>query len=285
MRFWALSVLFHLGFFAAFLYLKPDLMRPDILEKIYDDVIVVGFAYEAPVEKDNISLKPIEADKQPASKSLREQVRSMTKQTVLPNKAARETVEVAVARALVEKNNISLKPVETDKQTAPKSLREQVRSLSKGKVLPKAAQEAVNVAAARVTEGTANSATKIFENKKAEAKKYQQLAPGVYKLGGSSVMMGTVAIPVKSTDFKAHLFKTCTPKPGSKQSREQNKNQKNKQITITNLVGLPPAHRLVLQGQVTSISALLGAKPRGRSPNISTLLGGGQNKSAQISCK
>ena len=285
MRFWTLSVLFHLGFFAAFLYLKPDLMRPDLREKIYDDVIVVSFAYEAPVEKDNISLKPIEADKQPASKSLREQVRSMTKQTVLPKKAAHETVKVAVARALVEKNNISLKPIETDKQTDPKSLREQVRSLSKGKVLPKAAQEAVKVAAARVTEGPANSATKIFENKKAEAKKYQRLAPGVYKLGGSSVMMGTVAIPVKSTDFKAHLFKTCTSKPGSKQSREQNKNQKNKQITITNLVGLHPAHRVVLQGQVTSISALLGAKPRGRSPNISTLLGGGQNESAQISCK
>ena len=285
MRFWTLSVLLHLGFFAAFLYLKPDLMRPDLREKIYDDVIVVGFAYEAPVEKDNISLKPIQADKQPASKSLREQVRSMTKQTVLPNKAAHEAVKVAAARVPVEKNNISLKPIETYKQTAPKSLREQVRSLSNGKVLPKAAQEAVKVAAARATEGPANSTTKIFENKKAEAKKYQRLAPGVYKLGRSSVMMGTVAIPVKSTDFKAHLFKTCTSKPGSKQSREQNKNQKNKQITITNLVGLHPAHRAALQGKVISISALLGAKPRGHSPNIATLLNGSQNQSSQISCK
>ena len=66
MRFWTLSVLFHLGFFAAFLCLKPDLLRPDIREKIYDDVIVVGFVYEAPVEKGNISLKPTEADKQTA---------------------------------------------------------------------------------------------------------------------------------------------------------------------------------------------------------------------------
>ena len=55
MRFWTLSVLFHLGFFAAFLYLKPDFMRPDLREKTDDDVIVLGFVYEVPVEKDNIS--------------------------------------------------------------------------------------------------------------------------------------------------------------------------------------------------------------------------------------
>ena len=33
MRFWTLSVLFHLGFFAAFSILKPDLMRPDYEKK------------------------------------------------------------------------------------------------------------------------------------------------------------------------------------------------------------------------------------------------------------
>jgi hypothetical protein len=284
MRFWTFSVLFHLSFFAAFFHLKPDLMRPDSQEKIGGDEIVVSFAYEAPVEKNNISLKPIEADEQTASKSLREQVHSVSKQSVLP-KAARETVKVAAARALVEKNNISLKPIEADKQTASKSLREQVRSVSKQKVLPKAARETVKVAAARVTERPANSATKIFETTKVKVKKYQRVAPGVHKLSGSSVMMGTVAIPVKSTDFKAHLFKTCTSKPGAKHSREKNKNQENKQITIANLVGLHPAHRAVLQGQVTSISTLLGAKPRGRNANIATLLDGGQNESAQISCK
>ena len=284
MRFWTFSVLIHLGFFAAFFHLKLDLMRPDLRQKIDGDEVVVGFAFEAPVEKNNILLKPIEADKQTASKLLREQVRSVSKQKVLP-KAAHETVKVAADRALVEKNNISLKPIETDKQTASKSLREQARSVSEQKVLPKAARETVKVAADRVTEGPANNATKIFETKKAKATKYQQADPGEYKLSGSSVMMGEVATPLKTADFKQHLFKTCTSKPGSKQLIEQNKNQKNRQITITNLVGVHPAHRAVLQGQVTSISALLGAKPRGHNPNITALLGGGQNESARIGCK
>jgi hypothetical protein len=234
MRFWTLSVLFHLGFFAAFLYLKPDLMRPDIREKIYDDVIVVGFAYEAPVEKDNISLKPIEADKQPASKSLREQVRSMTKQMVRP----------------------------------------------------KPARESAKAMAAQTPEGPAQNATKIFEAKKANAKKYQRVASGVPQLNGSSVM-AAASIPVKSSTFSAPLNNTCISKSrlGAKTSREQNKSKENQQITIINLVGMHPAHRAVLQGQVASISALLGNKPLGRQPNIAALLNSGENQSALISCK
>jgi hypothetical protein len=83
------------------------------------------------------------------------------------------------------------------------------------------------------------------------------------------------------------LNKTCISKSrlGAKKLREQNKDQENQQITIINLVGLHPAHRAVLQGQVTSISALLGNKPLGRQPNIAALLNGGKNQSAQISCK
>ena len=235
MRFWTLSVLFHLGFFAAFLYLKPDLMRPDLREKIYDDVIVVGFAYEAPVEKDNISLKPIEADKQPASKSLREQVRSMTKQMVRP----------------------------------------------------KPARESVKAMAAQTPEGPAENATKIFEAKKGNAKKYQRVASRVPQLNGSSVMMAAASVPVKSSTFSAPLNKTCISKSklGAKTSREQNKRLKNQQVNIINLVGMHPAHRAVLQGQVASISALLGNKPLGRQPNIAALLNGGKNQSAQIGCK
>lgn len=233
MRFWTLSVLFHLGFFAAFLYLKPDLMRTDLREKIYDDVLVVGFVYEAPVEKDNISLKPIE----------------------------------------------------TEKQIVSKSLREQVRLVSKNKVLPKPARESVRAVATQVSEGPAHSATKIFETKKANAKKYQPVAPGVPQLTGSSVMMTAATIPVKSSVLSAPSYKTCTSKSGSKPSREQANNQENKQITITKLVGVHPAHRAVLKGQVTSISALLGAKPLGRQPNIATLLDSSRSQSAQISCK
>ena len=100
-----------------------------------------------------------------------------------------------------------------------------------------------------------------------------------------SVMMAAATIPVKSSVLSAPSYKTCTSKSGSKPSREQANNQENKQITITNLVGVHPAHRAVLQGQVTSISALLGAKPRGHNPNITALLGGGQNESARIGCK
>ena len=235
MRFWTLSVLFHLGFFVAFLYLKPDLMRSDIREKIYDDMIVVGFAYEAPVEKDNISLKPIEAGKQPASKSLREQVRSMTKQ---------------MAR-------------------------------------PKPAREPVEAMAAQTQEGPAQNASEIFEAKKAIAKKYQRVASGVPQLNGSSVKMAAASIPVKSSTFSAPLNKTCISKSrlGAKRSREQNKSKENQKITIINLVGMHPAHRAVLQGQAASISALLGNKPLGRQPNIAALLNGGKNQSVQISCK
>ena len=286
MRFWTLSVLFHLGFFAAFLYLKSDLMRPDLREKIYDDVIVVGFVYEAPVEKDNISLKPIEADKQTASKTLREQVHSITEQKFRP-KPDQGSVKVSAARASVEKNNISLDPLKADKQIAPKSLREQVRLVSKQKTFPKPARGSVKAVAAQVSVGPAHSATKIFETKKANAKKYQRVASGVPQLNGSSVMMAAASIPFKSSDLGAPRNKTCTSKlkSGAKLSREQKKNQENKQITITNLVGLHPAHRAVLQGQVTSINALLGARPLGRQSNITTLLNGNQTQSTQISCK
>lgn len=286
MRFWTLSVLFHLGFFAAFLYLKSDLMRPDLREKIYDDVIVVGFVYEAPVEKDNISLKPIEADKQTASKTLREQVHSITEQKFRP-KLDQGSVEVSAARASVEKNNISLDPLKADKQIAPRSLREQVRLVSKQKIFPKPARGSVKAVAARVPEDPAHSATKIFETKKANAKKYLRVAHRVFQLNESSLMMAAATIPVKSSVLSAPFYKTCTSKSQlvASLAKEQNKNQENKQITITNLVGLHPAHRAVLQGQVTSISALLGAKPRGRNPNIATLLDGSQSQSAQISCK
>ena len=123
MRFWTLSVLFHLGFFAAFFYLKPDLMRPDLREKIDDDVIVVGFVYESPVEKNNISLKPIEADKQTASKPLRERVRSVSKQKVLP-KPAREFVKAVTARALEGPAHSATKIFETKKANAKNKSRE-----------------------------------------------------------------------------------------------------------------------------------------------------------------
>ena len=235
MRFWALSVLFHLGFFAAFSYLKPDLMRPDLREKIDGDVIVLGFVYESPPEKDNILLKPIEADKQTASKSLREQVRSMTKQMVRP----------------------------------------------------KPAREPFKAVAAQTPEGPAQNATKIFEAKKANAKKYQLVASRVSQLNGSSVTMAAASIPVKSSTFSAPLNKTCISKSrlGAKTYREQNKSKENQQITIKNLVGMHPAHKAVLQGQAASISALLGNKPLGRQPNIAALLNGGKNQSTQISCK
>ena len=235
MRFWTLSVLFHLGFFAAFLYLKPDLMRTDLREKIYDDVLVVGFVYEAPVEKDNISLKPIE----------------------------------------------------TEKQIVSKSLREQVRLVSKNKVLPKPARESVRAVATQVSEGPAHSATKIFETKKAIAKKYQRVAPGVPQLNKSPVMMASTIIPAKSSILSIPVLRTCTSKSklGAKLSREQNENQENKQITIINLVGLHPAHRAVLQGQVTSISALLGNKPLGRQPNLARLLDVAQNQNTRTTCK
>ena len=269
MRFWTLSVLLHLGFFAAFSFQKTDLMRPDLRKKIDGDVIVVGFVYETPVEKNNNSLEPIEAGKQTAPKSLREQVHSMTKQKVRP-KPDQGSVKVAVARTPVEKNNNSLKPIEAGKQTASKSLREQVRSMTKQKVRPKPDQGSAKVAVARTLEGPAQTAVKIFETKKADAKKHQRVASGVFQLNESSVMMAattTTTIPSKSSALSASRYKTCTStsRLGAKLSREQKKNQENKQITITNLVGLHPAHRAALQGQVTSIGALLGAGPRGRA--------------------
>ena len=235
MRFWTLSVLFHLGFFAAFLYLKPDLMRLDLLEKTDGDVIVLGFAYEAPVEKNNILLKPIEADIQIASKSLREEASSVPKQ----------------------------------------------------KVPPKPAREPVKAVAARAPQGPEHIATRVLVAIKGNVKKYQRVASGVPQLTGSSVMMAATTIPVKSSPSSSLLNKTCISKSrlGAKKMREQNKDQENQKITIINLVGLHPAHRAVLQGQVTSISALLGNKPLGRQPNIAALLNGGNNQSAQISCK
>ncbi len=286
MRFWTLSVLLHLGFFAVFLNLKPDLMRPDLREKIYDDVIVVGFVHEAPVEKDNISLKPIEADKQTASKSLREQVRSMTEQKFRP-KPDQGSVKAAASRAPVEKNNISLNQTEADKQIASKSLREQVRLMSKQKVLPKPARETVKAVAARVSEGPAQSATKLFETKKANAKKYQRVAPVVPQLNEPSVMMAATTIPVKGSALSAPFYKTCTSKSKLvvNLAREQNESKENKQIDIVNLVGLHPSYRVLLQGQVTSISALLGNKPLGHQPNIATLLDVGQNQNIRTSCK
>ena len=235
MRFWTLSVLFHLGFFAAFLYLKPDLMRPDLPKKTVSDVIVLGFAYEAPVEKNNILLKPIEADKQTASKSLREQASSVPKQ----------------------------------------------------KVLPKPAREPVKAVAARAPQGPEHSATRVLEAIKGNVKKYQRVASGVPQLTGSSVMVAATTIPVKSSPSSSLLNKTCISKSrlGAKKSREQNKSKENQQVTIKNLVGMHPAHSAVLQGQVASISALLGNKPLGRQPNIAALLNGGKNQSAQTSCK
>ena len=288
MRFWTLSVLFHLVSFAAFLYLKPDLMRPDSQEKIYDDVVVVGFVYEAPVEKNNISLKPIEAEKQTVSKSLREQVRSMTKQKFRP-KPDQGSVKVAAARAPIEKDNISLKPIKADKQITSKSLREQVRLVSEQKVLPKPARESVKAVATQVPEGPAHSAAKILESKKANTKKYQLVVPGIPQLNEPSVMMAAASVPVKSSILSAPFHKTCTSKSKlvANLAREQNKSKdkENKQIDIVNLVGLHPAYRAALQGQMTSISALLGNKPLGRRPNIATLLDVGQNQNIRISCK
>ena len=235
MRFWTLSTLLHLGFFAAFFYLKSDLMRPDLREKIDGDVIVLGFVYESPPEKDNILLKPIEADKQTASKSLREQVRSTAKQ----------------------------------------------------KARPKPAQGFVKVAAAQALESPVQTAINIFETKKANVKKHQRVASGVLQQNESSVMMAAATTLLKSSALSAPRYKICSSRSrsGAKPSGEQKKNQENKQITITNLVGVHPAHRAALQGQVTSISALLGAKPVGRQTNIATLLNGNQTQSTQISCK
>ena len=100
-------------------------------------------------------------------------------------------------------------------------------------------------------------------------------------------MMAATTTPAKSSALSAPLYKTCISKSGlgTKRSGEQNKIKENQQINIINLVGMHPAHRAVLQGQVASISALLGNKPLGRQSNIAALLNDGQNQSAQIGCK
>ena len=234
MRFLTLSILFHVGIFAAFFSIKSDLTRPDLQEKIDGDVIVIDFVYEP----------------------------------------------------LVEKNNILGKPIEADKQTASKALREHSRAVSQKKVLVEPTRGSAKVAAARAPLGPAQTTTQIFETKKFSPKEYQRVAPVARQLSESSVMIGKSATPIKGSDFRSHLYKTCTSKfkSGLKLLRERNKNQEHKQITITNLVGLHPAYREVLRGQVTSISTLLGAKPLGRQQNIATLLDSSQNQSTQISC-
>lgn len=234
MRFLTLSILFHLGVFVAFFSIKSDLTRPNLQEKIDGDLIIVDFVYEP----------------------------------------------------LDEENNILVKPIEADKQTASKALREHSRAESQKKVLVEPAHGSAKVAAARTPVGPAQTTTKIFETKKVNPKEYQRVAPVARQLSESSVMIGESATPIKGSDFKSHLYKTCTSKfkSGLKPLRERNKNQENKQITITNLVGLHPAHREVIRGQVTSISTLLGAKPLSRHQNIATLLDSSQNQSMQISC-
>ena len=234
MRFLTLSILFHFCVFAAFLSIKPDLRRPVLQEQIGGDVIVADFVFEPLVEKGNISVKPIEADKQ------------------------------AVSKALLGHS----------------------RLVSPKKVLTEFAKGSANVVAARAPVDPAQTATKIFEAKKVNPTEYQRVAPSARQLSDSSVIIRASAIPIKGSDFSSHLHKTCTSnlKSGLKPLRKQNESQEHKQITITNLVGLHPAHREVLQGKVTSISTLLGAKPLGRHQNISTLLHNSQNQSTQISC-
>jgi hypothetical protein len=231
MRFWTSSVLLHFGFFVAFFYLKPDLMRSDSQKKINGDVIVVDFVYEP----------------------------------------------------LVAENNTLPQPIEAIKQNAAKSLRGQVRMVSPKKVLPKPAQGPIKVAAPQAPESSEQTVTKMLKTKKLNPKKHQPVAPRVSVLSGFSVI--ATSVPIKSSDFRTRSFRTCTSKSSVKPSRKQDEDQENKQITIINLVGMHPAHRVVLQGQVASISALLGNKPLGRQPNIATLLNGGKNQSAQISCK
>jgi len=231
MRFWTSSILLHFGFFVAFFYLKPDLMRSDSQKKINGDVIVVDFVYEP----------------------------------------------------LVAENNTLPKPIEAIKQNAAKSLRGQVRMVSPKKVLPKPAQGPIKVAAPQAPESSEQTVTKMLKTKKLNPKKHQPVAPRVSVLRGSSVI--ATSVPIKSSDFRTRSFRTCTSKSSVKPSRKQDEDQENKQITIGNLVGMHPAHRVVLQGQVASISALLGNKPLGRQPNIAALLNGGKNQSAQISCK
>lgn len=188
-----------------------------------------------------------------------------------------------VYEPLVAENNTLPKPVEVIKQNAAKSLREKVRMVSPKKVLPKPDQGPIKVAAPKAPESSEQTVTKVLKTKKVNPKKYQPVAPRVSAPSGSFVI--ATAMPIKSSDFQAHSFKTCTSKSSVKPSRKQDEGQENKQITIINLVGMHPAHRAVLQGQAASISALLGNKPLGRQPNIAALLNGGKNQSVQISCK
>jgi hypothetical protein len=188
-----------------------------------------------------------------------------------------------VYEPLVEENNTLPKPIEASKQTAAKSLRGQVRTVSPKKVLPKPAQGPIKVAAARTPESSKQTVTKMLKTNKVNSKKYQPVAPRVSALSGSAVI--AAAMPIKSSDFKAHSFKTCTSKSSVKPSIKQDEIQANKQITITNLVGLHPAHRALLQGQAASISTLLGARRRGSNVKIATLLDGSQNQNTQTSCK
>ena len=188
-----------------------------------------------------------------------------------------------VYEPLVAENNTLPKPIEASKQNAAKSLRGQVRTVSPKKVLPKPAQGPIKVAAPRAQESSEQTVTKMLKTKKVNPKKYQPVAPRVSELRGSYVI--TTSMPIKSGDFRAHSFKTCTSKSSVKPSRRQDEDQENKQISITNLVGLHPAHRALLQGQATSISALLGYKPRGRQSNMATMLDGSQNLNALASCE
>ena len=188
-----------------------------------------------------------------------------------------------VYEPLIAENNTLPKPIEAIKQNAVKSRRGQVRMVSPKKALPKPAQGPIKVAAPRAPESSEQTVTKMLKTKKVNPKKYQPVAPRVSALSGSSVSVASM--PKKSSDFRAHSFKTCTSKPSLKPFRKQDEDQENKQITITNLVGLHPAHRALLKGQATSISALLGYEPRGRHSNIATMLDGSQNLNALASCE
>ena len=231
MRFWMLSVILHFGLFVAFVYLKPNLTRPDSQEKINGDVIVVDFVYE-----------PLAAE-----------------------------------------NDTLPKPIEASKQNAAKSLSGQVRMESPKKVLPKPAQGPIRDAAARNPESSEQTVTKMLKTKRVDPKKYQPVAPRVSAPSGPSVI--AAAMPMKSSDFQARSFRTCASKPSVKPSRKQYENQENKQINITSLVGLHPAHRALLQEQATSISALLRYEPRRRHSNIATMLDGSQSRNTLTSCK
>ena len=188
-----------------------------------------------------------------------------------------------VYEPLVAENNTLPEPIEARKQNAAKSLRGKVRMVSPKKVLRKPVQGPIKVAAARAPESSKQTMTKMLKTTKVNPKKYQPVVPRVSAPSGSSVI--AAAMPIKSGDFQAHSFKTCTSKSSLMPFRRQDEDQENKQITITNLVGLHPAHRALLQGQATSISALLEYKPRGRHSNIAAMLDGSQNLNALATCE